>query len=145
MVQARVGAIHLIDDDDGLVPQFERLAEDEARLRHRPIHGIHEQQHTVHHIQHALDLATEIGVAGRIHDVDFGGAVCDRGVLGENRDAALALQIVGIHHALDDGLILAKDMRLPEHPVNQRGLAVVNVSDNSDIAKIISNWHWLSK
>ena len=50
---------------------LERLLEHEAGLRHGAFGGIDQQQHAVHHVHHALDLAAEIGVAGRVDDVDL--------------------------------------------------------------------------
>ena len=55
-------------------------------------------------------------------------------VLGENRDSALAFQIVRVHHAFGDRLVVAEGAALAQHGVNQRGLAVVDVGDDSDIA-----------
>ena len=53
---------------------LERLAQHEARLRHRPFGGVDQQQAAVGHLQHALDLAAEVGVAGRVDEVDLGAA-----------------------------------------------------------------------
>ena len=61
-------------------------------------------------------------------------AVAHRGVLRQDGDAALALQVVRVHHALGHLLILAEDVRLLEHGVHQRRLAVVDVGDNGDVA-----------
>ena len=55
-------------------------------------------------------------------------------VLGKNGDAALAFQIVRVHDALGHGLVVAESAALAEHGVNQRGLAVVHVGDDGDIA-----------
>jgi hypothetical protein len=88
----------LIDDDRAQI-EFERFAQDETRLRHDAFGGVDQQQHALDHLQHALDLAAEVGVAGRIDDVELVGAVLDRGVLGQDRDAALALERVRIHDA----------------------------------------------
>ena len=60
---ARVLAIDLVDDDDRAQIEFERLAQHEARLRHHAFGGVDQQQHALHHLQHALDLAAEVGVA----------------------------------------------------------------------------------
>ena len=60
----------------------------------------------------------------------------DRGGLGEDGDAALALEVVGIHGALDHALVLAVGAGLLQQPVDQRGLAVVDVGDDGDVAKI---------
>jgi hypothetical protein len=55
-----------------------------------------------HHGQAALHLAAEVRVARRVDDVDRQAAVLDRGVLREDGDALLALQVVGVHHPLVD-------------------------------------------
>src|SRR5208282_1717210 len=78
--------------------------------------------------------AAKIGVSGRVDDVDFHAAVEDGRVLGEDGDAALAFEIVGVHDALGDGLVVAEGAALAEHGVDQRGLAVVDVGDDSDVA-----------
>ena len=83
----------------------------EAGLRHGAFEGIDQQQHAVDHLQHALDLAGEIGVAGGIDDVDLDALIVNGGVLGQDGDAALALQIVGVHHALGHLLVLAENAR----------------------------------
>ena len=60
----------------------------------------------------------------------------DRSGLGQDGDAALALEIVGIHGAFDHALVLAVGARLLQQPVDQGGLAVVDVRDDGDVAKI---------
>ena len=59
----------------------------------------------------------------------------DRGGLGEDGDAALALEVVGIHGALDHALVLAVGAGLLQQPVDQRGLAMVDVGDDGDVAQ----------
>ena len=63
----------------------------------------------------------------------------DGGVLGQNGDAALAFEVVGVHDAFGDVLVGAEDAGLVEHGVDQRGLAVVDVGDNGDIANILAH------
>jgi hypothetical protein len=55
--------------------------------------------------------------------------------------ALLALEVRRVHHAVDDFLVLAEDTRLPEHGVNERGLAVVDVGDYGDVADVVSGRH----
>src|SRR5689334_6239832 len=74
-------------------------------------------------------------MAGRVDDVDARALPQDRGDLGENGDAALALEIVGIHGALGNPLVLAKGSRLGEQAVDQRGLAVIDMGDDGDVAE----------
>ena len=72
-----------------------------------------------------------------VDDVDLHVFIGDRDVFGQNGDAALTLLVVGIEHALLDALILAKHMRRPQQTVHERGLAVVNVSDDRNVAEIL--------
>ncbi len=57
---------------------------------------------------------------------------------GKDRDAALAFQIVGIHRPFRDRLVFAESAGLLQKFVDQRGFAVVDVSDDRDIAQV----HW---
>ena len=84
----------------------------------------------------ALDLAAEIGVARRVDDVDARALPDDRGRLGEDGDAALALEVVRVHGALGDLLVVAEGAALLQQAVDQRGLAVVDVRDDRDVADV---------
>ncbi len=130
----RTRPVDLIDDDDRLQPLRQRLARDEPRLRHRAFDRVDQQQHAVDHRQHALDFAAEIRMARRVDDVDVRAFVIDRAVLCKDRDATLAFEVVAVHHALGQLLILAKRARLLQQLVDQRGLAVINVRDDRDVA-----------
>ena len=131
----RVRPVHLVDDDDGLEAELERLGDDELGLRQRAFGGIDQHERAIDHAEDALDLAAEVGVARRIDDVDAGVVPLDRGRLGQDRDAALALQIVGVHRALGDFLVLAERAGLLQKAVDQRGFAMVDVRDDRDVAE----------
>ena len=133
---ARVGPVDLVDDEDHRQVRFERLAQHEARLRQRPFARVDEQEHAVDHREPALDLAAEVGVTGRVDDVERDVAVPHRGVLGEDRDALLALEVVRVHHALGDVLVGAEGSGLPQQTVDERGLAVIDVRDDRDVAQV---------
>src|SRR3569833_2249562 len=74
----------LVDGDDRLQAELERLADHEFGLRHRAFGGIDQHDHAVDHRQNALDLAAEIGVAGSGDDVDLGVFPLHRGALCQN-------------------------------------------------------------
>ena len=57
------------------------------------------------------------------------------GAFGQNGDPPLPLLVVGVHGALDRGLIGSEDAGLGEELVNQGGFAMVDVGDDGDIAK----------
>jgi small GTP-binding protein len=138
---ARVGAVDLVDHQDHRQPRLERLAQHEARLRQRALGGVHQQQHAVDHRQPALHLAAEVRVARGVDDVELDVAVLDRGVLGEDRDALLALEVHRVHDAVVDVLIGAEGPGLPQHRVDQRRLPVVDVGDDRDVAQVLSAGH----
>ena len=71
LLGARVGPVDLVHDEHDRQLQLERLAQHEPRLRQRPLGRVDEQQHAVDHRQPALDLAAEVGVPGRVDDVDL--------------------------------------------------------------------------
>ena len=141
LLDPRVRPVDLVDDEDHRQPRLERLAQDEARLRQRPLARVDEQQHAVDHRQAALDLTAEVGMAGRVDDVDLRLAVVDGRVLGEDRDPLLALEVHRVQHALVDVLVGAEGAGLPEHRVDERRLAVVDVRDDRDVAEIRAAGH----
>ena len=138
---ASVGTIDLVDHEDHREVRLERLAQHEARLREGTLAGIDEQDDRVDHGQSALDLAAEVGVARRVDDVDLRLAVPDRRVLGEDRDALLALQIVRVHDPLADVLIGAEGTRLPQHGVDECRLPVIDVRDDRNVSNRFAAFH----
>ncbi len=103
-----IGAVDLVDDHDGLQAHLQRLGDDEFGLRQRALGGVDQDQRAIDHIEDTLDLAAEIGVAGGIDDIDPGVLPDQRGRLGQDGNAAFALQIVRIERAFRHPLIVAK-------------------------------------
>ncbi len=62
-------------------------------------------------------------------------AIVDGAVLGQDGDAALLLQVVGVHHALLDMLVGGEGAGLLQELIHERGLAVVHVGDDGDVAQ----------
>ena len=60
----------------------------------------------------------------------------DRGQLGEDRDPALFFEVVRIHRALFDALVVAEGAGLAEKLVDERGLAVIDVGDDRHVAEV---------
>ena len=137
----RVGPVDLVHDEDHGQARLERLAQDEARLRERPLARVDEEEDAVHHRQAALDLAAEVRVARRVDDVDLEAAVAHGRVLGEDRDALLALEVHRVEHALGHVLVLPEGAGLPEHGVDERRLPVVDVGDDRDVADVCAQRH----
>src|SRR5215212_6580817 len=134
LVGAGVRAVHLVDDHDGLEVELDGLAQHEARLGHRAFGGVDEQEAAVHHAEDALDLAAEVRVARGVDDVDLDALVFHSRVLGQYGYAPLPLQHVGVHGAIGDLLPVPELQGLPEQPVHERGLAVIDVRDYGDVA-----------
>ena len=126
----------LLSTSDGRQLGGERLRQHVAGLRQGALGRVDQQQHAVDHGQGPLDLAAEVGVARGVDEVDLHVAfhVID-GRLGQDRDAPLALLVVGVHDPVDEGLVGAEDAGGAQHGVDQRGLAVVDVGDEGDVAE----------
>ncbi len=136
LVRALLGLVDLVDDDDRPQAQAERLAEHELGLRHRPLGRVDEEQAAVDHREDALDLAAEVGVAGRVDDVDPRALPGHRGALGEDGDPALALDVVAVQRPFLDVLVVAKGARLLQQPVDQGRLAVIDMRDDRDVPQV---------
>ena len=130
----RICPIDLVQDDNRGKPAFERLAQDEPRLRQGAFRCVHQQHDPVDHRERAFDLAPEVRMARRVDDIDQVVAKPHGGVLGEDGDAAFALEIGVVHHALGNLLIGAERAALPQQCVDERGLAVIDVRDDREIA-----------
>jgi len=73
-------------------------------------------------------------MTGSIDDVDLHIVVEDGRVLGQNRDAALALQLVGVHHPFYVMFVGAKSAALLQHGIDQSSFAMIDVRNNGDVA-----------
>ncbi len=130
-----VRLVDLVDHYDRLLAQRQRLLQYKTRLRHSAFEGIHQKQHAVAHVQHTLHLAAEIGVSGRIYYIDFIILVYYRYVLRENRNTSFAFQIIVVENQLSAGLfVVAEQMPLHYHLVDERRLAMVDMRDDRYIA-----------
>ena len=138
-LDAGIGTVDLVDGDHKAQILLQSLLQHETGLGHAALSSVHQQQNAVDHLQHALDLAAEVGVARGIDDIDLDALVVAGAVLGQNGDAALTLDVTAVHDTLSHSLIVAESAALAQQGVHQRGLAVVNVSDDSDIAQIVTN------
>ena len=143
-----VRAVGLVDAHHDRQVRLEGLAQHEPGLRQRALAGIDEQHDAVHHRKPALHLATEVGVAGRVDDVDRHGGVRGspalpphRGVLGQDRDALLTLEVAGVEHTVGHILVRPKRAGLPEHRVDKRCLPMVDVGDDGDVAQVGTAGH----
>ncbi len=131
---AAVGAVDLVDDHDGGQSLLQGLAQDEAGLGQGPFGGVHQEEDAVHHVEGALHFAAEIGMARGVDDVDLDAPIGDGHVFGHDGDAFFPLQVHAVHDPLHHRFIFPKDAALPEHGIDQGGLAVVHVGDDGQVA-----------
>ena len=138
LVGTAVGLVHLVDHHDRLLAHLYGLLQHESGLRHGALEGIHQQQHSVRHVEHPLDLASEIGVARSVYNIDLDALVGHRYVLGEDSDTSLTLQIVVVQNQVAPVLsVLPDELRLIYHSVHQSGLTVVDMGDDGYISYVL--------
>ena len=75
-----------------------------------------------------------------VDDVDLDSVVPYRGVLGEDRDAALSFEIARVHHPLGDAFVGAEGAALPQHGIDQGCLAMIHVGDDCEISELSHEW-----
>ena len=143
LVNAGIRAVSLVHADNNRQLSFQCLSEHEARLWQRTLGGIDQQNYAVNHGNTALNLATEVGVARGVNNVDdkvlavlAQALAVNSRVLGQNGNAALTLLIVGVHDAVRVFTVVTKGAGLLQHAVDQGGLAMVNVRDNGNITEL---------
>ena len=139
---ARVGPVRLVDDENHRKMGGQRLAQHEPRLRQGALRCVDQQQHPVHHGQPALHLTAEVGVPRGVDHIDHRDGpirvmAVHGGVLGQDGDAFFPFQVAGVHHAVLHFAAFVQRAGLPQHRVDQGGLAVVDVGDDGDVAE----WH----
>ncbi len=75
---------------------------------------------------------------GSIYDIDLDATPPHGCILGEDGNSSFALQRVGVHHPLDQNLVLTESARLAEHLVHQCRFAVIDVRDDGDVSDVHS-------
>jgi len=116
---------------------LQRLAQDKARLGHRPVVGVDDQQNAVDHLEDAFDFTAEIGVSGCVNNIDACIAVANGGVFRQDGDTALAFQVVRVHDLADHLFVFPKHAALPKQGVDDRGLAVVDMGDDRNVTQLV--------
>ena len=120
-------SVTLVDAAYDVQIQLQRLLQDELGLGHDTLRRIDDQYDAVDHLEHTLHLAAEIGMSGRVDDVDLRALVVDGGVFREYGDTPLTLYIIGVHDTIHDLLMLVECAALAQQLIHQRGLAVIDM------------------
>ena len=85
----------------------------------------------------ALPISAEVGVPRRVDDIDPDTLVGHGGVLGQDGDAALPLQGIGVHDQLADLLVGVENVALFQQSIDQGRFAMVDVCDDGQIANVV--------
>ena len=81
-------------------------------MGHRAFGGIDQENDAVNHGKNALNFAAEIRVSRGVHDVDVGSFPVDGSAFGEDGNAAFTFQIVAVHDAGFNFLVLTEGAAL---------------------------------
>ena len=133
--------IDLVDDRD----ELEALLFGEVDIRHglglHALSGIDDQERAFAGRERAGDLVGKIDMAGCVGEVEFVAGPVFRRVfhgdrVGFDRDPALALEVHGVEE-LFLRLALLDRFRGLQQTVGERGLAVVDVGDDAEVARVL--------
>ena len=133
-VGPRARPINLIDHHNRTQALGKGFAGDKSGLGHRAFNCIHQEQHAIDHREDPLHLTAKISMARGVDDVDVRAFVINCTVFGQDRNSALTLQVIGIHHPFSHLLMPGKRACLLKQFINQGGFAMIDVGDDGDIA-----------
>ena len=130
--------IDLVDHRNNFQVVVQRQVGVGQRLRLHTLRGVHHQQRALAGLQAARNLVGEIHVARRIDQIELilvavVGAVVQADRVRLDGDAALALQVHRVQHLFHHFARRKRAGRF-QQPVRQRGLAVVDVRNDREIA-----------
>ena len=131
------GPVDLVDEDQRRDVEPLERAEQERRLRLDALDRRDDEDRAVEHAEDALDLGDEVGVAGRVDEVDREVADEERGDRGPDRDAAFALEVerVGLGGAGVDAADVVDGAGGEEESLGEGGLTGVDVGEDSEIER----------
>jgi hypothetical protein len=127
------GQVDLVDRGDDLQVVLEGLVGGGERLGLDPLGGVDQEDGPLARGQRPGDLVPEVHVAGRVDEMEDGVPPLEADVLGLDRDPPLALQVHGVQ-VLGPHLPGVDRARQLQDPVGQRGLPVVDVADDGEVA-----------
>jgi hypothetical protein len=130
-------AVQLVHEQQGGDAQPLQRPHQQAGLRLHALHRGDDQHGAVEHAQDPFHLGDEVGVAGRVDQVDGDAVEHQRHHRGLDGDAALALQRqrVGLGAAVVDAADLADDTGGVEQPLGQGGLTGVYMCQDSQVQR----------
>ena len=131
------GPVDLVDEDQRRDVEPLQGAEQERRLRLDAFDRRDDEDRAVEDAEDALDLGDEVGVAGRVDEVDREVADEERGDRGADGDAAFALELerVGLGGAGVDAADVVDRAGGEEESLGEGGLTGVDVGEDAEIER----------
>ena len=145
LVGVRLGEVHLVEDGQHFQTLLYGGIAVGDRLGLDALAGVHDQQRALTGRQGARYLIGKIDVAGGVDKIQLehlaaAGLVVEGDALGLDGDTALALDIHGVQHLLVH-LPVAEPATVLYEAVSQRGLAMVYMGNNGEIADVAEFTH----
>ena len=133
--------VDLVYDRDYLQIVLQRQVHVRQRLRLDALRRVHHQQRALARRQAARHLVREVDVSGRVDQVELVLPTVSRGVAHPHRlrlygDAPLALQLHAVQQLVHHVARVHRARGL-QQPVGERGLAVIHVGDDAEVANRI--------
>ena len=131
------GPVDLVDEDQGRDAKPLERAEQERRLRLDALDRGDDEHRAVEDAEDAFDLGDEVGMAGRVDEVDREVADQERGDRRPDRDAAFAFELerVGLGGAGVDAADVVDGAGGEEESFGESGLTGVDVGEDSEIER----------
>jgi hypothetical protein len=113
------------------------LREDKTGLGQGSLAGVDKEDRSVNHRKCPFNLAAEIGMPGRIKNIDLYAVPYDRTVLSGNCDSPFPFKVHIVHQALCSLSSLPEHSALFKHRIHKGSLSVVDMGYYRNIANRI--------
>ena len=142
LVRPSIFPVDFIDDNDRPRLVLQGFAQDKLGLSLRAVMRVDDQQHAIHHLHDAFHFPAEIGMTGRINDVDVVILVFESGVLRLDGDPFFFFEVHRVHDSFLDLLIRPESAGLTKQLVDKRGFSMVHMGNNCNITYTFHRNRW---
>ena len=134
---ARAAPVDLVDEDQGRDTQSSQRSHQDARLRLHTFDGRDHEHHTVEHRERPFHFGNEVGVTGRVDEVDGDVIDRERDDRGLDRDAALLLERerICLRRSLVDAPYCIDDTGGVEQPLGECGFTGVYMRQDPEVQR----------
>lgn len=100
---------------------------------------VNQKQNAINHVQNSFYFSAKISMPWGINNVNLYPIMHNGSILCQNGNSSFTFKWIGVHYSFSNLLVFTENMALFKHCINQCGLTMVYMGNDSDISDIFSN------